>query len=115
MNPFLLFLLAIFSPVMLAATLLVPAYVSIVGACYIIYYTGSAATHPLTGKLENVFYIIDVYRNLFSKWSEHMTQTDLLQYTLPLILLPLIGISLSLVLTAKLSRKLHETFQIGVH
>ncbi len=115
MNPFVMFLLAIFSPLMLAATLLIPAYVSIAGACYIIYYSSKAAAHPLNGKLEQVFYMLDVYRNLFSKWSEHILQADPIGYTLPLIGLPLLGCALSFVLTAKLSRKLHQTFQAGVH
>lgn len=115
MNPFVMFLLAIFSPIMLAATLLVPAYVSIAGACYIVYYTGNAATHPLAGKLENVFYMIDVYRNLFNQWSANIMRVDFIHYTLPLIAIPLAGATLSFVLTAKLSRKLHDVFHSGVH
>lgn len=113
MNPFVMFLLAIFSPFMLAATLLVPAYVSVAGACYLVYYNGNAAKHPLAGQLDNVFYMLDVYRKLFAKWSEHMLQADPVHYTLPLIVLPIVGCVLSFVLTAKLSRKLHDTFREG--
>ncbi|MES2984473.1 MAG: hypothetical protein V4735_04710 [Pseudomonadota bacterium] len=112
MNPFFLFLLAIFSPFVLFVTLLAPIYGGIVGAAYIIYSKGDKI-HPLSGKLLDVFYIIEVYMQLFTSWLAHMDAVSLVNYSLPLIGLPLIGMIVSLWLTAKLSRKLKHIFQLG--
>jgi hypothetical protein len=109
MNPFLLFVLGIFSPLLLAMTLLVPPYVGVAAASYIIYEKPDA-TNPLDGDLDRVLYILDVYGKLFSYWWKNMGETSILQYGLPLIALPLIGGILGIWLTAKLSRKLHNTF-----
>ena len=109
MNPFLMFLIAILSPILLAMTLLVPPYVGITAASYIIYDTG-AAVHPLAGKLYDVFYIIDVYTKLFSQWSHHITETSVLSYALPLLLLPIFGIMFSMWSTGFIARKLKDIF-----
>jgi hypothetical protein len=113
MNPFTLFILAILSPVLLAATLLVPPYAGIVAASYIIYDKGEKI-HPLADKLDNVFYMIDVYIQLFSHWAHHITQTSVLHYALPLLVPLIAGVMLSLWLTGKLSTKLRDIFQIGM-
>ena len=113
MNPFLMFLLAILSPFIMAATLLIPPYAGIAGASYIIYNHG-AAVNPLHDKLLDVFYMIDVYSGLFSAWSHHMMQTSLLTYTLPLLLLPIIGIMLCMWLTGKVASKLKDIFHGGM-
>jgi hypothetical protein len=113
MNPFILFVLAIFSPLLLAATLLVPPYAGIVAACYIIYDKG-AKIHPLDGKLDQVFYMMDVYVQLFTRWMNHMTEASFFTYTAPLLLLPLLSTILSIWLTGKLSTKLMDIFQLGV-
>lgn len=114
MNPFAMFLLAIISPFLLAATLLVLPYAGIVGACYIIYDKGGEKAHPLTGKLYDVFYMIDVYGNLFSQWAKHIALTDILTYSLPLLGLPLFTTMIALWLTAKLATKLKDIFQLSV-
>ena len=113
MNPFLMFLLAILSPFIMAITLLLPPYAGIAAACYIIYNPGTAV-NPLHDKLLDVFYIIDVYTTLFSAWSNHMMETNLLTYTLPLVLLPIAGIMLSLWLTGKVASKLKDIFHHGM-
>lgn len=114
MNPLLLFPLAIFSPLLLAIVMLVPPYAGIAGASYIIYDI-SAKTNPLADKLFDVFYMIDVYKGLFSHWAHHITETSILNYALPLLVLPLLGTMLSIWLTGKLVRMLMNMFQSGVH
>ena len=109
MNPLLMFVVAILSPILLAITLLVPPYVGITAASYIIYEKG-AAVHPLAGKLFDVFYIIDVYTKLFTQWSHHIMQTPLLSYALPLLLLPIFGIMFSIWSTSYVARKLKDIF-----
>lgn len=113
MHPFMLFLLAITSPFMLAIVMLVPLYLGIASAAYIIYARG-AAIHPLDGKFGDPFYIIDVYSNLFDQWLTHLDQTDLLTYNLPLLGLPFAGLCLAIWLTATLARGLRNVFQHGV-
>ncbi len=112
MHPFLLLLLAITSPILLAIALLVPLYAGIAGAAYIIYAHG-AAVHPLTGHMLDVFYIIDVYSNLFRQWAGHIDETNLLTYSAPLIGLPVFGLFLALWFTATLARGLKNLFQHG--
>ena len=113
MNPFVLFLLAIVSPLLLAVTVLVPPYAGMVAAAYIIYDKGTKI-HPLADKLGDVFYMIDVYMKLFMHWTKHITEMDVWTYTLPLLALPLIGFALMFWLTGKLARKLMDIFQLGV-
>ena len=113
MNPFTMFILAILSPFLIAATLLVPPYLGIVGASYIIYYKAADKVHPLSGKLYDVFYMIDVYANLFKQWAKHIALTDILTYSLPLLALPIFTTLLALWMTAKLAAKLKDIFQLG--
>ena len=113
MNPLVIFILAILSPLLMAITLLVPPYVGIAAASYIIYMK-EKGVHPLHDKLDDVFYIIDVYSKLFSHWAHHMAETSFLSYTLPLLILPILGIMLSIWLTGKLARKLKDIFQAGM-
>lgn len=110
MNPMLLFTLAIFTPVMFAGTILVPPYVGIVAASYIIYYK-SGEVHPLAGKLDDISYMIDVYSQLLTQWAHNIAQTSVLSYALPLLLLPIFGIMLTLWLSQKVARKLKDIFQ----
>lgn len=114
MNPFAMFLLAIFSPLLLAITLLVPPYAGILGASYFIYMKSDAKTHPLDGKLDDVFYILDVYHNLLSQWLKHMSEMSVFGYSLPLLIPPVVGVVLAFWLTGKLARKLMDIFQLGV-
>ncbi len=113
MNPFLLFLLAIVSPFLLAITLLVPPYVGISAASYVIYDKGNGP-HPLADKLTDVFYMFDVYGNLFTSWAQQMGAFSIPFYAVPLILLPFFGIVGALWLTGKLARTLMDIFQLGV-
>ncbi len=114
MNPLLFFILAILSPIILAAVVLVPPYVGIAAASYIIYYKAADAVHPLSGKLGDVFYMIDVYSKLFSQWAHNLGETSILTYALPLLLIPILCIMLSLWLGGKVARKLKDVFQMGM-
>lgn len=113
MNPFAMFLLAILSPFLLAFTLLAPAYLGIMGAAYVIYDT-QTGPHPLANKLPDVFYILDVYENLFTSWWQHMGSYSIPFYAVPLLLMPMFGFVGAFWLTAKLSRALMDIFHLGV-
>jgi hypothetical protein len=112
MHPLLLFLLALVTPAIFACVVLIPPYIGISAAAYAIYYKGGA--HPLAGKLGDVSYMIDVYTQLFSHWAQHVGETSILTYALPLLLLPILGIMLTLWLGGKVARKLKDIFQSGV-
>lgn len=112
MNPLLLFTLGLLSPLLMAITLLVPPYTGIAAASYIIYMK-EKGVHPLHDKLDDVFYIIDVYTKLFSHWAHHMAETSILSYAVPLLILPILGIMLSIWLTGKIARRLKDIFQMG--
>ncbi len=113
MNPFLMLLLAILSPFIMAAALLVPTYAGIAAASYLIY-SKDTGTNPLHGKLSDVFYIFDVYQGLFMQWSHHVMETPLFSYALPLLALPIAGIMLSLWLISKVAHKLKNIFHGGM-
>lgn len=107
----LLFVTAIFTPVLLVATLVLPSYASIYGACYIIYLPKSGA-HPLGDKYLDVFTIFDTYQSLLDFWS-NSTDLGFVDYTLPIVALPLFGCTLALFLTYKLSRRLINFFHLS--
>lgn len=113
MHPFLFTLLAVFTPFLLLAVLLLPPYVGIYLASYLVYDTG-ATSHPLAGKWADPFYIINVFSNVFSYWKAHISEVDILHYTVPVTALPLAGILASFWLTRKLVRVLGELFHMGV-
>jgi hypothetical protein len=108
MNAFLLFLLAIVSPLLMAVTLLTPVYSGVVGAAYLVY-NPPGGPNPLDQQLLNLFYMIDVYVGLFNYWLTHISAVSTLHYTLPLIGLPLIGLIISLWITRKTVIILMET------
>lgn len=112
MHPFLLFLLAVITPAIFACVVLIPPYIGISAASYAIYYKDGL--HPLAGKLGDVSYMIDVYTQLFSHWAQHIGQTSILSYALPLLLFPILGVMLTLWLGGKVARKLKDIFQSGV-
>ena len=109
MNPFWLFLLSICSPVVLSATLLAPVYACITAAAYIVYDQG-AAIHPLAGHWFNMFYMIDVYAQLFSYWLSHMGSVSFVHYTLPIAGLLLLGLLISGWCTVKATKIIMHLF-----
>ncbi len=113
MHPMLLLLLAIFTPFALGATLLLPAYAGIAGASYLIY-SASGDAAPLVAKLTDVFYVIDVYHQLFTYWLANKSAVSLFTYTAPLLLLPLAGFIVAFWLGRKLVRKLSDVFHMSV-
>lgn len=108
----LLFVTAIFTPVLLLATLLLPSYGSIYGACYLIYLPKAGGLHPLADKYLDVFTVFDTYQNLLDFWNSTsgLSFTD---YTLPIIGLPLFGCTLALFITYKLARRLINFFHLS--
>ncbi len=108
MNAGALFLLAMIVPVLLAAVLLIPPYLGIFGAAYIIY-TPAEGASPLSDKWLDVFYVINVYNKLFMHWL-NAKSVSFLYYTLPVVALPSLSTFISIWMTSKLSRKLVDVF-----
>ncbi len=111
MHPLLLFSLAIFTPFILALTLLAPVYLGVLGATLVIYWPTSGS-HPLLPRLADPFYIIDVYGKLFAYWQQQEA-LDFVHYTLPVIGLPVAGLVLALYLTYRLSGTLMNIFRLS--
>ncbi len=107
----LLFLIAILAPAALAIVVLVPSYAGILGACYLIY-NKDTGPNPLTDKLGDVFYIIDVYHQLLTYGIAHIESVSTLKFTLPLLVLPLTGFLLAFWLTRRLIRALRNLFHL---
>ena len=112
MNPFVLMLLAILTPFLLVTTLFVPPYAGIYAACYLIYNTGKKL-NPLADRYSDVFYIIDVYNQLFHYWLKHMETLSFVHYTLPIVGLPLVCLAFALWLTRRIARKMKNLFHLG--
>jgi len=108
----LLFLLAMITPVLLAAVLVLPIYGGILGATYIIY-TPASGPHPLAGRLLDVFYIVESYSTLLGYWINNMKKLSLVEYALPIVGLPVLCTGMSLWLTWRISRWLLNMFHLS--
>lgn len=108
----LLFLLAMATPILLGATLLVPLYAGMLAAAYIIYMPESGA-HPLAARLMDVFYIIETYGQLAGYWLKNIGVLGLVEYALPLVGLPLLLGGLGVWMTIKLSKRLLDWFHMS--
>lgn len=91
----LLFPIAIFTPFVLSAVLLLPAYLGILSAAYIIYMPASGGAHPIEPYATDVFYILDIYGKLYDYWSA-TAGLSFVDFTLPLFGPPLFGILLGM-------------------
>lgn len=109
MNAGSLFALALFVPILLAAVFLLPVYLGIFTACYIIYSPAEGA-HPLAEKYLDVFYIIDAYSQLLTNWLMNKTTLSFMDYTLPVVGLPLLCAVFSVWLAIKLTKKFLDVF-----
>jgi len=112
MNPLYLFPIALIVPVIVAMVAFIPTYASIFGAVYYIYDRPEAA-NPLVPYKFDVFYIFDVYTKLFEHWSAHMGTSNFVDFTLPLIGLPLVGTLISLYLTYKFGSMMVNFFRMA--
>jgi hypothetical protein len=111
MNPLYLFPLALVVPFIVAFVAFTPAYSGLFGAAYIIYHQPDGM-HPLWQHKLDIFYILEVYGQLFSYWSAHMSTSNFVEFTLPLLGLPLLGIALSIFLTWKLIAAMVNFFRM---
>ena len=109
MNAGVLFLLALLVPMLLAAVLVVPPYLGMFAATYIVYAPADGA-NPMTSQILNIFYIIDAYEQLLMHWFSHMTEMSFIHYTLPVVGLPLACAVGSVLLTRSLSRRFLDVF-----
>jgi hypothetical protein len=107
-----LFPLALIVPFIVAFVAFTPAYGALFGAVYMIYDRPDVA-NPLLPYIFDIFYIFDVYGQLFSHWSEHMSSSNFVEFTLPLIGLPILGIAVSIFLTYKLVSLLVNFFRMA--
>lgn len=106
-----LMFLGLFLPVPLALTLLLPLYGSIFGAVLAIYHEHP---DPIFDAFTNVLYIVDVYKQAFSYWLDHLETVNHFTYSAPLILLPLLGLFIALWATFKLGRAATDYFRSAV-
>lgn len=111
MHPFALLIIAILTPFVMSLALFAPPYAGLAAASYIIYNTGE--TNPLTAHLADVFYMVDVYTKLLSYWQANHDKVSLVNYTLPLIGLPLSGLLCGLWFTRNLVRRLSDVFHMS--
>jgi hypothetical protein len=86
--------LGIIVPIAMAIIALVPSYAGVFYATKIIYSTRDIDISPYA---LDVLYIFKVYIYLFEYWWQHITDVSFLEYTMPIIALPLIGFSISMV------------------
>jgi hypothetical protein len=114
MNPLLLFPLSLIMPIIVALVAFIPAYGSIFAAVYTIY-DKPDTPNPLSPYMFDVFYIFSAYGRVFDHWSNHMASSDLVNFTLPFIGLPILGISLSLFLTYKLIGYMVNFFRMATN
>lgn len=111
MHPMSLMFLGLFMPVPLALTLFLPLYASIFGAVLAIYHEQS---DRLFDAFTNVLYIVAVYKQAFRYWLDHLETVNHFTYSAPLVLLPLLGVFISLWMTYKLGRAAADYFRAAV-
>lgn len=107
-----LFFTAIITPILLCASLLLPSYASLYGAAYIVY-GQQTGTNPLAGKFLDVFPGLDAYSSLLDYWMTNRAALDFVDYTLPIVVLPLAGCLFAIWLTYKVSRRMLNFFQLS--
>jgi hypothetical protein len=93
MHPLVLLPIGLTTPIAMACIVLVPSYAGVYYATKIIYGVNHVDLSPYA---LNVFYILETYITLCSFWVENIQKVDHLSYSLPLIILPLIGIGVSI-------------------
>lgn len=104
MNPMLMFAIALLIPIVIIVMVFLPAYTSLVLALYIQY-----GEQSLQYKFE-FFTTIKLYRRLYEYWETNSAQLDLVEFTLPTIGIPALGILLSLYGTYRLVKYIREIF-----
>lgn len=102
-------MLALLVPLLLGAVLVVPPYIGIYAATYLVY-TSTEGASPLADKYLDVFYIVDAYNQLLSHWLANKTSLSFVDYTLPVVGLPVICTIFSIWLTIRLSRRFLDVF-----
>lgn len=99
-------------PLLLLAIVLIPPYLGIWSALYWLYDPGGSGRNPMGGTLFYYKVITQQYQTVFLHWWEHKDQVDFLSHTLPLLLPPLIGISIALYLLYKLIQYIRGIFRV---
>ena len=92
MSPILLIPMGLVIPVAMAAIVMVPCYAGFYYATKLIYASNDVDLSPYA---LHVFYIIETYATLFTFWLDNIQDVDFLGYTIPLLILPMIGIAAS--------------------
>lgn len=113
MHPGLLFPLAMITPILLMATLFLPAYGAVYAAVYIVYAPAEGAMHPLADKWLDVFYIFETFGHMIDYWVANMRSLGVLDFALPGIMLPAVGVIVSLWLTWQLASGLINLFRLS--
>ena len=90
MSPIILIPIGLVIPVVIASIVLVPSYAGFYYATKIIYGMNDVDLSPYA---LHVFYIMETYITLFEHWINNISTVDHISYSLPLLILPIIGIA----------------------
>lgn len=101
MNPMALIMLGIFMPVPLALAFLLPLYLGIYASVLVIY---TEQTDALLDAFTNALYIVNVFEHAASYWLNHLESVNHFTYSAPLIILPMLGLMVSVLCTVKLGK-----------
>lgn len=112
MNPWMLLPVIVILPFMVAATLLVPLYLAMSAACYLIYVQTNEQA-PILANFANPDYMLSSYLRLLTYWQSHMTELSFIHYTLPLIVLPLIILGLALWLSYRFLNAIKDILHLS--
>ena len=104
MHPAILFLAALFIPVLLVAILFLPVYLALVAALYIQY-----GERMLAIKYQ-IFTVVESYTQLLSYWWANKETLDLVGYALPTLGLPFIGFLLTVFVAFKFTLYVRNIF-----
>lgn len=108
MHPMLMFSIALLIPIVIVAMVFLPAYISVLIALYVQY-----GEQALQYKYQ-FFTTIKLYRQLYEYWTANSAQLDLVEFTLPTIGIPAIGLLLSLYGTYRLVKYIREIFVLTI-
>ncbi len=108
MHPAMMIVLGIITPVPLALAFLLPLYASLFCTVLVIYHQQIDTLLPA---FTNVVYILGVFEHAVDYWLKHLATVNHFTYSLPLIIIPLLGLALATFVTIKLSQKIKNVFQ----
>jgi hypothetical protein len=110
MNPFLLLGLGLATPLLILVLVLLPLYMGIFCSTYLMYVDQRSMLLEHAGQ---AFYVVGVYKHMVQHWWQNIASVDHLNYTLPLLLPPLIGALVACYAAAHAIRKISQYFRLA--